>query len=70
MPKPAPAASSPGLEIPDFSNISAAACGNGVMVWPECLVDAFQGGVLFLDLLRQRSVSVIVNALRLRTLKL
>jgi hypothetical protein len=54
MPKPTPAASALGLEVPDFSSLPAAARGLGMTAWPEYLIDAFQRSVLFLDLLRQR----------------
>jgi len=37
-----------------FPNISSASPCNVMTAWPEYLVDAFQRGVLFLDLLRQR----------------
>ncbi len=43
-----------GLEWPTFPNASAAASGNSMTSWPDYMVDAFQRGVLFLDLLRQR----------------
>jgi hypothetical protein len=42
------------LALPTFPNPFAAAPGNIVTAWPEYMVDAFQRGVLFLDLLRER----------------
>ena len=37
-----------------FRNPSAGSFGNVMMAWPQYMVDAFQRGVLFLDLLRER----------------
>lgn len=52
--KSATAMNSFGLAWPVLPDTSKASFGNSRTAWPEYMVDAFQRGVLFLDLLRQR----------------
>ena len=52
--RPAPAMNPFGQGLPTFPSPSAGSFGNLMTTWPEYMVDAFQRGVLFLDLLRQR----------------
>jgi hypothetical protein len=47
-----------------FRNPSAGSFGNVMMAWPQYMVDAFQRGVLFLDLLRERGNEEIEITLR------
>ena len=49
-----PGARSLGRDWAVLPNPLAAAAGKAMTAWPEYIVDAFQRGVLFLDLLRQR----------------
>ena len=52
--KPAPVIGRSGAQSRAFSKLLAAMPRGFEAAWPEYMLDAFQRGILFLDLLRQR----------------